>query len=73
MNKALLSLIIGVLLALGTVTPQSADAHPGNTDQYGCHTCKTNCPAWGLKKGEYHCHKAKGLPQPKASIKSKKL
>jgi hypothetical protein len=48
-------------------------AHPGNTDKYGCHTCKTNCPSWGLKKGEYHCHKQKALPWPKPSIKSKKV
>lgn len=72
MKKALLSLVIGVLLALGTSFSQTASAHPGNTDKYGCHTCKTNCPSWGLGKGEYHCHKAKGLAQPKAAIKSKK-
>jgi len=52
---------------------QHAEAHPGNTDKYGCHTCKTNCPKWGLRKAEYHCHKSKGLVQPKAAIKSKKI
>lgn len=31
-------------------------AHPGGTDPYGCHTCRTNCPGWGLEWGEYHCH-----------------
>lgn len=34
-------------------------AHPGNTDSYGCHTCRTNCPSWGLSYGEYHCHTPK--------------
>ena len=48
-----------------------ASAHPGNTDAYGCHTCRTNCPKWGLSTGEYHCHRSKGLPQPTEPIKSK--
>lgn len=30
--------------------------HPGRTDRYGCHTCRTNCYHWGLDYGEYHCH-----------------
>jgi len=34
-------------------------AHPGNTDSSGCHTCRTNCPSWGLSYGEYHCHTPK--------------
>lgn len=46
-------------------------AHPGRTDASGCHTCRTNCPSWGLSYGEYHCHRAKALPQPKPPIKSK--
>ena len=45
-------------------------AHSGRTDSSGCHTCKTNCPNWGLDYGEYHCHNAKALPQPKEPIKS---
>ena len=48
-------------------------AHPGGTDRYGCHTCRKNCPRWSLSYGEYHCHKSKGLRQPKPPIKSKKL
>lgn len=31
-------------------------AHPGRTDSSGCHTCRTNCPKWGLRYGQYHCH-----------------
>ena len=45
-------------------------AHPGNTDSSGCHTCRTNCPKWGLSTGEYHCHRAKTTPQPLEPIKS---
>jgi len=47
-----------------------AFAHPGRTDSSGCHTCRTNCPSWGLSYGEYHCHRAKALPQPLEPIKS---
>lgn len=50
--------------------PTVALAHPGRTDSSGCHTCRTNCPNWGLLYGEYHCHRSKGLPQPKEPIKS---
>ncbi len=50
--------------------PMIAFAHPGRTDSSGCHTCRTNCANWGLSTGEYHCHNAKALPQPKAPIKS---
>lgn len=45
-------------------------AHPGGTDSSGCHTCRTNCASWGLSTGEYHCHNAKTLPQPREPIKS---
>jgi len=30
--------------------------HPGRTNRYGCHYCRTNCERWGLEYGEYHCH-----------------
>ncbi len=55
------------LLLLSSV----ALAHPGRTNSSGCHTCKTNCPNWGLAYGEYHCHKAKALPQPEEPIHSR--
>jgi hypothetical protein len=60
-------LVIGVL---GFITPTTSFSHPGRTDSTGCHTCKTNCPNWGLSSGEYHCHTAKALPQPEEPIKS---
>jgi hypothetical protein len=50
--------------------PFVSSAHPGRTDSAGCHTCRTNCPSWGLSTGEYHCHNAKAIPQPIAPIKS---
>jgi hypothetical protein len=63
-----LSLVIILLLSL--LFPSVSLAHPGRTDSSGCHTCRTNCAKWGLSTGEYHCHRAKALPQPKESIKS---
>lgn len=73
MKNIIISLVIIVVVLVATAPYSIVNAHPGNTDKYGCHTCKTNCPSWGLKKGQYHCHKAKKLPQPMPSIKSKKL
>lgn len=59
-----LSLIILISMWLFIfITP--VFAHPGRTDRYGCHTCRTNCAKWGLSYGEYHCHRSKDLPQPK--------
>lgn len=68
LNLVLFTVIVG-LFAL----PISLYAHPGRTDRYGCHTCKTNCPRWGLSYGEYVCHRSKGRPQPKPSTKNKRL
>jgi len=61
-----------LLIALFCFTffPLVSFAHPGRTDSSGCHTCKTNCPNWGLSYGEYHCHNSKGTTQPKEPIKS---
>lgn len=52
---SLLVATVAVLFAHGT-----AQAHPGRTDSSGCHTCKTNCPSYGLDYGEYHCHNGGG-------------
>ena len=51
-------------------TTSLAGAHPGNTDASGCHTCRTNCPNWGLSYGQYHCHNSKSTPQPVTPIRS---
>src|SRR3990167_222657 len=61
-------LIISIMI--GLFLPVSVFAHPGRTDSSGCHTCRTNCPNWGLSYDEYHCHRAKALPQPLEPIKS---
>ncbi len=56
---SLLAIAVFIAGAAATVTalrPTSAEAHPGRTDSSGCHTCRTNCPSWGLRTGEYHCH-----------------
>lgn len=64
---------IGALLSAFILlfsSPGELNAHPGNTDSSGCHTCRTNCPDWGLSYGEYHCHNAKNSYQPEAPIRS---
>jgi murein L,D-transpeptidase YcbB/YkuD len=62
--------VLILALFFGLSLPSAALAHPGNTDSSGCHTCRTNCPKWGLSTGEYHCHRAKALPQPLEPIRS---
>ncbi|KKR08605.1 MAG: Membrane protein [Parcubacteria group bacterium GW2011_GWC2_39_14] len=59
-----------IVLVIFLFFPALTQAHPGRTDSSGCHTCRTNCAKWGLSSGEYHCHQAKSLPQPKEPIKS---
>ncbi len=54
----ILSMILFVLCSL-IIDLSHILAHPGRTDAYGCHTCRTNCHQWGLEYGEYHCHRAK--------------
>lgn len=65
-QKNLLLPVVLITLAL----PLLVNAHPGRTDSAGCHTCRTNCPNWGLSYGEYHCHNSKGVPQPLYPIRS---
>lgn len=61
----ILLIFIFLILSAGIIY-----AHSGRTDSYGCHTCRTNCPSWGLSYGEYHCHRAKTLPQPEPPVRS---
>jgi hypothetical protein len=51
--------LMAFLLVMAFFIPIASTAHPGNTDSSGCHTCRTNCPSWGLSYGEYHCHNSK--------------
>ncbi len=68
--KKLLIFILAILLFS---SKNFVFAHPGRTDSSGCHTCRTNCPSWGLDYGEYHCHRAKSdTPQPEEPIRSHK-
>lgn len=64
-------IFITILSIVFTIGPAVVLAHPGRTDSSGGHTCRTNCPNWGLEFGEYHYHRAKALPQSKPPIKSK--
>lgn len=64
------SILAVIFMAAFIFQPIPVFAHPGRTDSSGCHTCRTNCSSWGLSTGEYHCHNAKSLPQPKEPVKS---
>lgn len=54
MNKFLIFLV--ALVIFGGVFTGFTYAHPGRTDRYGWHTCRTNCAKWWLKYGQYHYH-----------------
>jgi len=50
-------LIINILLvSVVLFGAGDIEAHPGRTDPSGGHTCRKNCPSWGLEYGEYHYH-----------------
>ncbi len=49
-------IFIKYVLFLLVFIPVDVFAHPGRTDSSGCHTCRTNCPSYGLSYGQYHCH-----------------
>lgn len=70
MEKCIGRVVLACVLVAFSVLPGELSAHPGNTDSSGCHTCRTNCPDWGLSYGEYHCHNAKSSYQPEVPIKS---
>lgn len=52
-------IIAFLFIAFSFVLIQPVLAHPGRTDKRGCHTCYTNCKKYGLRYGQYHCHKKK--------------
>lgn len=54
MKKLFISMI--VLFSLGGIFYTFTYAHPGMTDDFGCHTCTTNCTSWSLFYEQYHCH-----------------
>lgn len=48
---------VALLLAVGAGgTYGPAQAHPGGTDDQGCHHCRSGCEDWDLEADEYHCH-----------------
>ena len=49
-------IILFVVFFLINVLPEIVYSHPGNTDEQGGHTCRTNCEQWGLNHLEYHYH-----------------
>ena len=59
----ILSVCFGFLISFSS-------AHPGNTDAYWCHTCRTNCSKRWLKTWEYHCHNSKWISQPLPQVTS---
>lgn len=50
---------ISVALLPTPLIVSAQPSHSGGTDSSGCHTCRTNCPKYGLYYGQYHCHNPK--------------
>ena len=55
--------VILILTSLFLISINPVLAHSGRTDSSGCHTCRTNCPKYGLSYGEYHCHGSRSRPK----------
>ncbi|MCY3887241.1 MAG: LysM peptidoglycan-binding domain-containing protein [Chloroflexi bacterium] len=51
-----LLLALVLLLAGGLLNAPAAEAHPGDRDDNGCHTCQANCADYGIEDGFYHRH-----------------
>lgn len=62
------SLLISLICLIGIC---NVYAHPGNTDSKGGHTCRTNCPDWGLNYNEYHYHNGNTYSNSRGQILSK--
>lgn len=63
----LLTIIVVIVLM-----PTKVLAHPGRLDSSGCHTCRTNCPSWGLEYEEYHCHSGNTYTNSKGEVYNEK-
>ena len=66
-NMKLLTIIAVIVLI-----PTKVLAHPGRLDSSGCHTCRTNCPSWGLEYEEYHCHSGNTYTNSKVEVYNEK-
>lgn len=51
-------LLAAALMVLFLSLSPSLSASPGGLDSRGGHHCWTNCGAYGLYYGQYHCHQA---------------
>jgi micrococcal nuclease len=47
--------VVAIIYGALTVTTL-AGAHPGGTDEEGCHACRSSCDKWDLEEDERHCH-----------------
>lgn len=54
-SAKLFFLVLMCAVAFGMNNTQATTAHPGDTDDYGGHNCRTNCAYWGYSPG-YHYH-----------------
>lgn len=59
------------IIAILVLIPTKVLAHPGRLDSNGCHTCRTNCPSWGLEYEEYHCHSGNTYTNSKGEVYNK--
>ena len=50
------ALVLSVMILVTTYGQVAAS--PGGLDSQGGHHCWTNCAAYGLYYGQYHCHRA---------------
>lgn len=66
-NMKLLTIIAVIVLI-----PTKVLAHPGRLDSSGCHTCRINCPSWGLEYEEYHCHSGNTYTNSKGEVYNEK-
>lgn len=60
------------IIAVIVLIPTKVLAHPGRLDSSGCHTCRTNCPSWGLEYEEYHCHSGNTYTNSKGEVYNEK-
>ena len=60
LTSVLLGCCLFFLIAFPVLVASTALAHPGRTDRYGGHSCRTRCEDWGESYG-YHFH---GRPDP---------
>ena len=54
---ALASLALAIPIAGSGGGGAPAQASPGGLDRAGGHHCWTACKRYGLRRGDYHCHR----------------